>query len=85
MILQLQALMEKTLPGRVFSLAINQSEFFRLAPILYPRKIVSIMGGEEVEDPGAAAKRLRLLRALEDIAKNYPWKFGFGDLMYKVK
>ena len=85
MVLQLQALLEHTLPGKVFSLAINQAEFFRVAPILYPRKILSIMGGEEEEEPGAAAKRLRLLKALEDIAENYPWKFGFGDLMYKVK
>merc|ERR1719233_811257 len=68
--------------GQVFSLATNQPTFFRAAPILFPKKIMSIMVFPEDGD-AEIRKKQRLLDILEDVSKEAPWKFGFGDIMYK--
>eukprot|EP00092_Neocalanus_flemingeri_P026030 GFUD01028215.1.p1 GENE.GFUD01028215.1~~GFUD01028215.1.p1 ORF type:complete len:1265 (+),score=407.13 GFUD01028215.1:55-3849(+) len=75
-------LMSRSVPGQVFYLATNQPTFFRAAPILFPKKIMSIMvfpedGEQEIR------KKQHLLDILEEVTKEEPWKFGFSDLMYK--
>ena len=80
---ELRCLSQTQLPGLVLSLAINQKTFFRTAPILYPKKLASIVSWDEEEDPGRKHKQEAFLRKLEEIATQDPWKFGFSDLMYK--
>lgn len=80
---ELRCLSHTQLPGLVLSLAINQKTFFRTAPILYPKKLASIVSWDEEEDPGRKHKQEAFLKTLEEIATQCPWKFGFNDLMYK--
>ena len=75
-------LMSRSVAGQVFCLATNQPTFFRAAPILFPKKIMSIMVFPEDGEQEIRRKQ-KLLEALEDVAKEEPWKFGFGDMMYK--
>ena len=71
--------MASSLAGQVFSLATNQPTFFRAAPILFPKKIMSIMIFPE-DDARSRAKKLELLEKMEVIAKEAPWKFGFSEV-----
>ena len=76
---RLLQVMASSLPGQVFSLATNQPTFFRAAPILFPKKIMSIMIFPE-DDARSRAKKLELLEKMEVIAKEAPWKFGFSEV-----
>ena len=80
---ELRCLSHTQLPGLVLSLATNQKTFFRTAPILYPKKLASIVSWDEEEDPSRKHKQEAFLKSLEAIATQDPWKFGFSDLMYK--
>ena len=71
--------MASSLAGQVFSLATNQPTFFRAAPILFPKKIMSIMIFPE-DDARSRAKKLELLEKMEVIAQEAPWKFGFSEV-----
>ena len=71
--------MASSLAGQVYSLATNQSTFFRAAPILFPKKIMSIMIFPE-DDAQSRAKKLELMEKVEVIAKEAPWKFGFSEV-----
>ena len=71
--------MASSLAGQVYSLATNQPTFFRAAPILFPKKIMSIMVFPE-DDAQSRAKKLELLEKVEVIAKEAPWKFGFSEV-----
>ena len=75
-------LMNSCLAGQVFCLATNQPTFFRAAPILFPKKIMSMMKCSE-DDSDVAYKKQKLLENLEVIAVEDPWKFGFSEIMYK--
>ena len=79
----LQSYMRGSLAGKVFSLAVNQPVFFKSAPILYPKKLLSLVGEEEA-DERKLARQAALLESLEDIAKRSPWMFGLSDVMYKM-
>jgi len=74
---QFRRVMASSLEGQVFSLATNQPTFFRAAPILFPKKIMSIMILPEDEP-----RKKALLLKMEVIAKEAPWKFGFSEVMY---
>jgi len=78
----IRQMMFRSVAGQVFCLATNQPTFFRAAPILFPRKIMSIMVFPEDGEVEIRRKQ-RLLEALEEISKEDPWKFGFSDIMYK--
>ena len=65
----------------MFSLAVDQPTFFKSAPMLYPRKLLALVGDEEV-DAKQRTRQEALLRTLEDIAVESPWMFGFSDVMY---
>jgi len=78
---QFRHVMASSLAGQVFSLATNQPTFFRAAPILFPKKIMSIMIFPE-DDARSRAKKLELLEKMEVIAQEAPWKFGFSEVMY---
>ena len=76
---RLLQVMASSLAGQVFSLATNQPTFFRAAPILFPKKIMSIMIFPE-DDSRSRAKKMGLLEKMETIAKEAPWKFGFSEV-----
>ena len=76
-----QSFLNGSLAGRVFSLAVDQPTFFKSAPMLYPRKLLALVGDEEV-DAKQRTRQEALLRTLEDIAVESPWMFGFSDVMY---
>ena len=78
---RLLQVMASSLAGQVFSLATNQPTFFRAAPILFPKKIMSIMIFPE-DDSRSRAKKMGLLEKMETIAKEAPWKFGFSEVRY---
>ena len=75
-------LMAGSIAGQVFSLATHQPTFFRAAPILFPKKILSIMIFPE-DDQESRRKKGQLLDTLEQVAEEAPWKFGFSERMYK--
>ena len=79
----LRYLWRNQLPGKVLSLAINQPTFLRPAPNLYPKNLASIVSWQESEDSKRTHKQEVFLRTLENFATQEPWKFGFGDIMYK--
>ena len=58
-------MMKETVAGQVFLAAINQTEFFKVAPILFPREINDIISNKKV------------LPILNKIAMQQPWQFGF--------
>ena len=78
----LRSIVYSGLSGKVFSLAQQQPTFFRSAPILYPKKLVSIVDYDE-DDNARRVKQAAFLKTLEDIALEAPWKFGYSDIMYK--
>ena len=79
---QLRHVSNTQLPGKIFSLAIQQPVFFKSAPVLYPKKLGSIVDWDENEDANRRHKQEAFLRTLEQIATEEPWKFGFSDIMY---
>ena len=76
-----QSFMRGSLAGKVFSLAVEQPTFFKSAPILYPRKLLALVGDEE-DNEKKKSRQVALLQTLEDIAVESPWMFGFSDVMY---
>ena len=76
-----QSFMLGSLAGRVFLLAVDQPTFFKSAPILYPRKLLALVGDEE-DGAKPKSRQAALLQTLEDIAVESPWMFGFSDVMY---
>ena len=64
---------------QVWTLATQQPTFFRAAPILFPKKIMSIMPGPG-DEHGHVVKKQKLLEVLEEVAKEDPWKFGFSEV-----
>merc|ERR1719347_2498607 len=74
--------MNSSIAGQVYFLAVNHPTFFRAAPILFPRKIASLMITPDDSTP-EKIKKQKLHESLEDITKEEPWKFGFSDIMYK--
>ena len=64
---------------QVWTLATQQPTFFRAAPILFPKKIMSIMPGPG-DEHGDVVKKQKLLEVLEEVAKDDPWKFGFSEV-----
>ena len=75
--------MTGSLAGKVLTLALEQPTFFKSAPILYPRKLMALIGDkEEEQDETKKSLQATLLQTLEDIAVESPWMFGFSDVMY---
>ena len=79
----LKSYLDAGLPGKVLSLALHQPTFFRSAPILYPKKLLGIVNWDYEQNNLNMRKHQAFLQSLEDVAVDDPWKFGFGDLMYK--
>merc|ERR1740128_211616 len=78
------SLVETTVAGQVWSLAINYPIFFRAAPILFPRKIMAFLPGSDSDENGKRNyNRISLLDTLEEVTKEAPWKLGFSDIMYE--
>ena len=74
--------MTGSLAGRVFSLAVEQPTLFNSAAILYPKKLLALIGDEE-EDEGKKSLHVAFLETMEDIATRNSWKVGFNDVMYR--
>ena len=78
-----QSFMTGSLAGKVLTLALEQPTFFKSAPILYPRKLMALIGDkEEEQDETKKSLQATLLKTLEDIAVESPWMFGFSDVMF---
>ncbi len=75
--------------GRVFSFAAEFPSFFRLCPLLFPRKAMAMAGetnksGGEAEDERERRRRYDVLAAMNELAEREPWQLGFGTVSEKA-
>ncbi len=73
----------------MFSFAAEFPSFFRLCPLLFPRKAMAMAGetnksGGEAEDERERRRRYDVLAAMNELAEREPWQLGFGTVSEKA-
>ena len=71
-----------TAEGNVLQMASEAPDFFRLGPVLFPRKICSLMIHPSEDTPATAEAKAELFKAFDSLIVSEPWKLGFSNLVY---
>ena len=69
--------------GHLLKMSSDAPDFFRLAPLLFPNKISSLMIRPSEDSHSLAMSKTQLFKALDELILSEPWKLGFSTLIYK--
>lgn len=78
----IRQMIDSTEAGGILEIGINCSEFFKLGPLLFPRKIGSIIR-HTGDDPGDRQSKSQLHSILNQMLQTNPWKVGFSEIIYQ--
>ena len=70
--------------GHLLQMSSDAPDFFRLGPLLFPRKICNLMIRPSEDSASVASSKTQLFKVLDDIILSEPWKLGFSSLIYKI-